>query len=219
MAEGQEEKTVIRGTVEDVIYRSPDSGYAVIEVDYEGEPVTVVGELASVTEGEEIVAYGDFVSHPVYGSQFKCEGFEIALPTSAAAILRFLSGHAVQGIGQTIARRLVERFGDSTLEVLAREPEKLAGIKGLSGKKAAEISSEVSRIFGLTETIRNLSAMGLSTGDSLQLYKAFGYDAAEMITDNPYMLCGYPVYKEFTEADDLAERFSIPETDFRRIRA
>ena len=219
MPESQDEKTVIRGIVEDVIYRSPDSGYAVIEVDYEGEPVTMVGELASVSEGEEVLAYGRFVSHPTYGSQFRCDGFQIALPTSSAAILRFLSGRAIQGIGQTIARRLVEAFGDDTLEVLAREPEKLERIKGLSRKKAEEISSEVSRIFGLTETIRTLSSMGLNTGESLQLYKAFGYDAAAMITDNPYMLCGYPVYKDFNETDDLAEQFSVPETDFRRIRA
>ena len=74
MADGMQEKTVIRGTVEDVIFRSPDSDYAVIEVDCEGELITAVGELASVSEGEEITAFGQFVSHPTYGSQFRCEG-------------------------------------------------------------------------------------------------------------------------------------------------
>ena len=219
MAEEKQEKTVIRGTVEDVIFRSPDSDYAVIEIDCEGELITAVGELASVSEGEEITAFGQFVSHPTYGSQFRCEGCQITLPTTSAAILKFLSGKAVQGIGQVIARRLVEAFGDSTLEVMAKEPEKLEKIKGLTRKKAQDISSEVSRIFGLTETVRNLSAMGLSTGDSLLLYNAFGYDATSLISDNPYMLCEYPVYKEFTAADQLAEDLLIPETDFRRIRA
>ena len=219
MAEEKQEKTVIRGTVEDVIFRSPDSDYAVIEIDCEGELITAVGELASVSEGEEITAFGQFVSHPTYGSQFRCEGCQITLPTTSAAILKFLSGKAVQGIGQVIARRLVEAFGDSTLEVMAKEPEKLEKIKGLTRKKAQDISSEVSRIFGLTETVHNLSAMGLSTGDSLLLYNAFGYDATSLISDNPYMLCEYPVYKEFTAADQLAEDLLIPETDFRRIRA
>ncbi|MBQ5412159.1 MAG: AAA family ATPase, partial [Oscillospiraceae bacterium] len=219
MADGRQEKTVIRGTVEDVIFRSPDSDYAVIEVDCEGELITAVGELASVSEGEEITAFGQFVSHPTYGSQFRCDGCQITLPTTSAAILKFLSGRAIQGIGQVIARRLVEAFGDSTLEVMAKEPERLEKIKGLTRKKSQEISSEVSRIFGLTETVRNLSALGLGTGDSLLLYNAFGYDAASLISDNPYMLCEYPVYKEFTAADRLAEDLSIPESDFRRIRA
>lgn len=219
MAAEQEEKIVIRGTVEDVIYRSSDSDYAVIEIDCEGELITLVGELAGISAGEEVVAYGNFVNHPTYGNQFRCDGCEITLPTKAAAILKYLSSKAIPGIGQTIARRLVENFGDNTLEVMANDPESLENIKGITKKKAQEISSEVSKVFGLTDTIRNLGGMGLSTGDSLQLYKVFGHDASEIIRDNPYMLCEYPVYKDFAEADALAENFNIPEADFRRIRA
>ncbi len=219
MAEKQEEKTVIRGIVEEVRYRSPDSGYAVIYIDWEGELVAAVGELSAVSEGEEIIAYGQFVNHPTYGSQFRCDGFQIELPTGSAAILRFLSGRAVSGIGPAIARRLVETFGDDTLEVMAREPEKLEKIKGLTRKKAHDISDEVARVYGLTQTIRELSSIGISTVDSLKLYKAFGHDAAQLISDDPYMLCEYPVFKEFTEADELAGELSVPENDRRRIRA
>ena len=71
MAAEQEEKIVIRGTVEDVIYRSSDSDYAVIEIDCEGELITLVGELAGISAGEEVVAYGNFVNHPTYGNQFR----------------------------------------------------------------------------------------------------------------------------------------------------
>lgn len=219
MADQNEEKLVIRGLVEDVIYKSADSDYAVIEVDHEGELVTMVGELAGVSVGEEIVAFGEFVNHPTYGTQFRCDGCEITLPTRASAILKYLSGRAIPGIGQTIARRLVERFGDSTLEVMAKDPDSLETIKGITHKKAQEISGEVSKVFGLTETLRDLSGMGLSTGDSLQLYKAFGHDAAQLISDNPYILCEYPIYKDFDAADDIAVQFEIADADSRRIRA
>jgi len=219
LASEQDEKIVIRGTVEDVIFKSGDSDYAVVEIDYEGELVTLVGELAGISAGEEVVAYGKFVNHPTYGSQFRCDGCEITLPRTSSAILKYLSGRAIPGIGQTIARRLVEKFGDETLEIMAKEPSELEKIKGITHKKAQEISAEVSKVFGLTETIRNLNAIGLSTGDSLQLYKVFGYDAAEMVSDNPYILCEYPIYKDFASADELAESFNIPDADVRRIRA
>ena len=213
------EKEVLRGVVENIVYQNRDSGYGVLEADIDGELVTLVGDLADIGVGEELVAYGSYVSHPTYGVQFRCDGCERTLPTSATAIRKYLSNRAVAGIGPVTARRLVDAFGSETLEVMAKHPEKLQGIKGISAQKAREISEELSRIFGLRETIHALAQLGLPTADALQLFRIYGASTAELLQDNPYLLCGYPLYKEFEAADDIAAEQGIGDEDQKRLRA
>ena len=173
-----DEKIQIRGLVEDVVYQNKDTGYGVIEINADGEPVTMVGDLAFVCIGEEVSAYGRYVTHPNFGVQFRCDACERTLPTTAAAILKYLSRGAVSGIGPAMAKRLVAAFGSDTLEIMARNPEKLLEIKGISDKKAKQIAEDLSRMFGLRETIAEMTRIGLSTDDALQLYKIYGRDSA-----------------------------------------
>ncbi|MBR5501429.1 MAG: AAA family ATPase, partial [Oscillospiraceae bacterium] len=219
MEQNTAEKEVLRGVVENIVYQNRDSGYGVLEADIDGELVTLVGDLADIGVGEELVAYGSYVSHPTYGTQFRCDGCERTLPTSATAIRKYLSNRAVAGIGPVTARRLVDAFGSETLEVMAKHPEKLQGIKGISSQKAREISEELSRIFGLRETIHALAQLGLPTADALQLFRIYGASTAELLQDNPYLLCGYPLYKEFEAADDIAADQGVGDEDSRRLRA
>ena len=213
------EKTELHGIVEDIVYQNSDTGYGVIEIDADGMAVTLVGDLAFVKVGEEIAAYGNYVTHPNYGVQFRCDAIERTLPTSATAIMKYLSNGAVTGIGPSTAKKLVKAFGSQTLEVMAREPEKLVEIKGISMEKAKAISSELAQMFGLKETIAEMTALGLSTDDALQLYKVYGLDTSDLVKDNPYLLCGFPVYKDFVFVDGIAEQNGIGDNDPRRIRA
>ncbi len=215
----QGEKSIVRGIVEEIVYQNKDTGYGVIEIDANGESVTLVGDLALVCTGEEITAYGRYVSHPNYGMQFKCDVCERTLPKTAAAIRKYLSGGAITGIGPSTAKKLVESFGEDTLEIMAKEPEKMLAIKGISEKKAKQISEELSRMYGLQETVAELAQFGLSMDDALQLYKVYGNETGELVRDNPYLLCGYPVYKDFVFVDNLAEDQGIGMQDPRRIRA
>ena len=214
-----DEKIQIRGLVEDVVYQNKDTGYGVIEINADGEPVTMVGDLAFVCIGEEVSAYGRYVTHPNFGVQFRCDACERTLPTTAAAILKYLSRGAVSGIGPAMAKRLVAAFGSDTLEIMARNPEKLLEIKGISDKKAKQIAEDLSRMFGLRETIAEMTRIGLSTDDALQLYKIYGRDSADLVRDNPYLLCGYPLYRDYVTVDALAEEWGIGTEDPRRIRA
>ena len=213
------EKTELHGIVEDIVYQNSDTGYGVIEIDADGMAVTLVGDLAFVKVGEEVAAYGNYVTHPNYGVQFRCDAIERTLPTSATAIMKYLSNGAVTGIGPSTAKKLVKAFGTQTLEVMAREPEKLVEIKGISMEKAKAISSELAQMFGLKETIAEMTALGLSTDDALQLYKVYGLDTSDLVKDNPYLLCGFPVYKDFVFVDGIAEQNGIGDNDPRRIRA
>lgn len=213
------EKDCIKGTVEDIVYRNSETGFAVLELAVDKELVTVVGELASANEGEELTVWGEFTSHPTYGDQFRASACEITLPSDSAAILRYLSGRAVAGVGPTFARRIVDAFGDRSLDVMAHEPEKLASVKGISPKKAQAICTEFRKIYGVREVLGKLGAIGLETGDALMLYKAYGDITPDIITDNPYIMCGFPLYKPFEFADSIAGGFGLTGEHSYRIRA
>ena len=214
-----DEKIELRGIVEDIVYRNTDSGYGVLEINSNGVSVVVVGDLAFVNVGEEIVAYGKYVNHPNYGVQFRCDVVERTLPTTAAAILKYLSNGAVSGIGPSTAKKLVAAFGSDTLEIMAKYPERLVDIKGISSEKAKTISQELAQMFGLKETITEMVSLGLTTDDALQLYKVYGMDTNDLVRNNPYLLCGFPTYKDFVFVDQIADEQGIGENDPRRIRA
>ena len=211
--ENNNEKIELRGIVEDIVYRNTDTGYGVLEIDSNGIAVTAVGDLSFVNIGEEITAIGRYVTHPNYGIQFRCDLVERTLPTTSAAILKYLSNGAVSGVGPSTAKKLVAAFGTETLEVMAKHPERLKDIKGISSEKAQVISQELAQMFGLKETITEMVSMGLTTDDALQLYKVYGLDTNDLVNDNPYLLCGFPIYKDFVFVDQLAEEHGIGEND------
>ncbi len=209
----------INGTVENIVYKNDEKGFAVIEMDVNGELVTVVGELFGVSVGEELTVYGEFVNHPTFGPQFKAGACEVVLPSDATAIYKYLSNGAISGIGPALARRMVDAFSDKTLDVIAKAPEQLTNIKGISKEKAKKISEEFKKIYGVREVFAEMSSLGLDMSDSLTLYRAYGDFTPELIKGNPYMICGFPVYKEFSTAEALAAKLGYSSDDVNRIRA
>lgn len=209
----------ITGTIENVVYKNDETGFAVLDLAVEDELVTVVGEFFAVAVGEEMTVWGEYTTHPSFGLQFKASAAERILPSSATAIFKYLSGNAISGIGPVTARRMVDAFGDGTLDVIAQKPELLTTIKGISQKKAKEISAEFRKIYGVREIIAQLSSLGLETPDALMLYRAYNDITVDIIKDNPYILCGYPLYKEFETADQLAGTFGVESNHINRIRA
>ena len=113
----------LTGTVEEIVFSNENNGYKIWELKAGEELITVVGTLPWVGCGEELRAIGTWVHHPSFGQQFKAEAFERSAPKTADAILRYLSSGAVKGIGPATATRLVEAFGEHTLEVMEKEPE------------------------------------------------------------------------------------------------
>ncbi len=216
--ERETERIQLTGTVENVVYKNNETGFTVLDLGAGDELITVVGELAGAAEGEELTVWGEYANHPSFGRQFKAAAFERVLPKTASAILKYLSNRAISGVGPAIARRMVDAFGDATLDVIAREPERLTGIRGVSGEKARQISEEFRKIYGVRETLASLAALGLETADALLLFRAFSDTSAELVRDNPFMLCGFPLYKDFPFADALASRLGFAPDDIRRIR-
>ena len=141
----------ISGTVETIIYKNEETGFTVLELDHDGEPLTVVGELSSVGEGEVLTLHGSFRTHPSYGTQFKAVAAEQQLPATASAILRYLASGAIKGIGPVLASRMVAQFGDDTLKVLENEPQRLTEVQGISPAKCEKLREELGLVHDFTK--------------------------------------------------------------------
>ena len=209
----------IEGTVETVLFCNEQNGYIVLDLDTGGDYVTVVGKLGTIEEGEELRLTGKYVTHPKFGAQFRAEACERKLPATETAILKYLSSGVIKGIGPTLAKRMVEEFGDKTLEVIENTPEDLIKVKGMSAKKADEISQEFRRIFGIRALMIFLAGYGVSPSVAVSAWKRWGQFAVEQIKANPYILCSQGIELEFSKAEEMAAKLEIPKDSPGRIRA
>lgn len=214
----KQEPERISGTVDGIVCYKPESGFTVFDLDMQGELVTVVGELGKVEAGEEVVLTGNFASHPTYGSQFRADVCERRLPASATAIRKYLSGGSFKGVGPALAKRIVEAFGEYTLEVIENSPMDLARVKGVSQKLALEISEEFQRAFGARKVMTAMQEFGLPAAIAVRAWKKWGTSAMDYIKDNPYLLCDPEIGVDFAEADAIFTKKGDPQ-DIRRLKA
>ena len=124
----------IRGYVKHIVYRNEENTYTVFILDSLGDEITCTGYPVTISEGESCEAEGEFVTHPVYGEQFKLSQYTPVPPEGAQAMLRYLSAGSVKGIGEALARKIVKKFGNDTLRIMEEEPERLSEIKGISDR-------------------------------------------------------------------------------------
>lgn len=215
----KEQLVEITGTVETVVYKNEETGFAVLELDHEGKLTTVVGELSAVGEGEVLTLHGSWRTHPSYGTQFKAVAAQQTLPASAAAILRYLSSGAIKGIGPILASRMVAAFGDDTLKVLETQPERLTEIQGISPAKCEKLKTELGRMFGMRSIMLFLSQFGIDSPTSVSIWKRWGTMAQRMIEENPYLLCCEEVGMGFEQCEMIASKLKIPPDSSYRIEA
>ena len=210
----------IEGTVDEVVFHSEESGYSVLILECEGldEPITAVGEMPFIAEGEHLKAMGKWTVHPTYGRQFRIEGYEKELPTGKNAILRYLCSRQVKGIGPATAEKIVEVFGEETFEVIEKNPEFLSRINGISAKKAREIGESFRAQFGM-RSVMMFTSRFFGAALSVKIYKKWGYAAEEIIRRNPYILCEEIEGIGFEKADAVALELGCAENDPYRIEA
>lgn len=204
------------GVVEDVTYRREDTGFTVMDIFADDEYVTVVGVLPELSEGESVRLRGTWGYHATFGKQFKAQLCERSMPSSSADLLRYLSSGAVRGIGPATAKKIIERFGENSFDVLENQPERLADIKGISLKKAKDISKIFNEQFAVRQIMISLERFGMTTHECLEAYKLYGANAVDMIKANPYALCSDIVGMGFERADAIAS--ALPEPPDRAYR-
>lgn len=217
MAIGREPVISIEGTVSEVVYMSPETGFAVIEVETDEELLPVVGELYGVSEGEELRLTGSYSNHPKFGRQFKAMAYERRMPATAAAVRKFLSSGAVKGIGAVLASRIVDTFGDDTMAILEETPGRLTEVKGISPKKADAIIKELGQMFGMRSAMNFLSSYGLTPAEGVRAWKKWGPITVDVVKDNPYLLCDEEIGVEFKRADEIALSVGIEADSGKRL--
>lgn len=210
---------VLEGCVEHIIFSSKETGFTVLELSSNDNLITVVGELYEVAEGEELSLTGSYVNHPVHGPQFKASLCERKLPATANAIYKYLSSGAIKGVGLVTARRMVDMFGDKTLEVIEKEPMKLTLVQGISKNKAVAIGEDFKRIFGIRTVMLFLAQYQVTPEQSVQVYKKWGTLAIDIISENPYLLCGSDIGVSFEVADSIREKMEISPLSHCRLAA
>ena len=209
----------ICGQVESVIYRNEQNGYTVLELSTEDELVTATGDMPMIGAGEQVKLYGVYKNHPTYGEQFIVSVYERTMPENLDGILKYLSSGAVRGIGPATAHRLVAEFGSNTLNVLENEPERVAKLKGISMKKAAEISEQLKSMLGMRELMVYLAAYNIGSSTAVKIWKKLGGNAIDKIEDDPYLLCGEGLGISFETADMIALSHNTPKDSRIRVRA
>lgn len=207
------------GSVEHIVFANKENGFAVIEVATGDELVCAVGNIPDVQEGTELSMMGYYTTHATYGYQFRVETCEQKMPATENAICKYLASGTIKGIGPAIARRIVERFGKDTLQIMEEQPERLAEVKGITLKKSRELAEEVRQVFGVRNLMIFLSAYGVPPAVSVKVWKKWGVLSAELLRENPYLLCGSLFQLDFSLADRIAEDQNIPRDSELRISA
>ena len=209
----------LTGSVEAIIYRNDENGYTVMELAGEESMITATGTMPLVSVGETVKLYGVFKTHPSYGEQFAVSAFERAMPENMDGILKYLSSGAIKGIGPATARRMVKEFGADTLTVLENEPDRVAKLKGISEKKALEISEQLKSVVGIRELMIYLANFSISPNAAVKIWKRLGNNAIPMIEENPYILCEEGFGISFETADMIALSHEQPKDARVRVRA
>jgi len=209
----------VNGYVDHIIFQNRENGYTVMSLMSEGEEITCVGVCRGLTQGETIAAEGEYVSHPVYGSQFKFSSYQVVLPRDSASMERYLGSGAVKGVGPALATRIVKKFGDDTFRIIEEEPERLAEIKGISERKAREIAAQMEEKKDLRDALVFLQQYGISNTLAVKIYDTYGMKLYGIMKENPYQLAEDIPGVGFRLADELAFKIGIHTDSDYRIRS
>src|SRR5919205_422907 len=215
------EREALAGLVERVTYHNPENGFCVLRVKARGQRdlATVVGAAAAITAGEFVHASGAWVNDRTHGLQFKAAFLRAAPPTTAEGIEKYLGSGMVKGIGPVYAKRLVAAFGEAVFDVVERDPERLREVDGIGPKRMARIVKGWADQKVVREIMLFLHAHGVGTARAVRIFKTYGADAVQLISENPYRLARDIRGIGFRTADQVAARLGIEKAAPIRVRA
>ena len=220
MAYSDQEMEMLQGTIAAVVYQNYDNGYAVLRLKCsDAQTVTVVGTVPMPAVGEGLMVTGRWTSHNSYGRQFEAEFLERVLPRSSVEILQYLSSRIIKGIGPRTAARIVDKFGDRTLDIMEREPHRLAEVTGISAAKARAIGDEFKIRVGMRQLMEFFAAHQLPAELAVQVYKRYGENATDLLYDDPYLLMEEAFQAPFEVVDRFAIDLGVSAEDHRRVEA
>ncbi len=201
----------LEGQIERITYTNEETGYTVARIKVAGysESVTAVGNLIAPRPGELIKMKGAWVDHPKFGRQFKVTSYRTLVPSSLEGMRRYLGSGLIKGIGPVMASRIVEKFGEKTLEVIDSRIEELEKVEGIGRQRVGMIRRAWEDQKDIREVMIFLQGHGVSSAYATKIFKRYGQNAISVLKRNPYTLATDVYGIGFQTADRIAQRLGF----------
>lgn len=212
---------VLVGVVERVTFHNAENGFCVLRIKARGhrELVTIVGHAAAISAGEWLTASGKWVNDRTHGQQFKARFLRTSAPTSIEGIEKYLSSGMIRGIGPVYAKSMVKAFGEKVFDIIEAAPGRLREVDGIGPVRARRITAAWAEQKVVREIMVFLHSHGVGTARAVRIYKTYGADAIQVMTENPYRLARDIRGIGFKTADAIAMKLGIEKTAMIRVRA
>jgi len=212
---------VLAGLVERVTFHNAENGFCVLRVKARGhrDLVTTIGHAAMISAGEWITASGTWLNDRNHGLQFKAHFLKTSAPSTVDGIEKYLGSGMIRGIGPVYAKRLVKMFGKDVFDIIEATPERLREVEGIGPKRADKIASGWADQKVIREIMVFLHEHGVGTARAVRIFKTYGTDAVQVMSENPYRLAKDIRGIGFRTADLIAEKLGIEKTAMIRVRA
>lgn len=211
----------LTGTAGKIRYRNEENCYTILSfyVNEEDLPVTVTGTFFKIEENEYFTLYGEYTNHPKYGRQFQLDHYESGFPQDSHMLMEYLGRGIIKGIGKARAKSIVKRFGADAVEIMEKEPERLAEIPGIGKRLAQLIGKRVKERTVMQETMLKLGRYGIGPALGAKVWKAYGEDTFHLLQTNPYQMVQDIDGVSFLTADKIAMGNGMPKDSDYRIRS
>src|SRR5216110_2330337 len=205
---------VLAGLVERVTFHNEENGFCVLRVKARGQRdlITVLGHAAAISAGEFVQASGAWINDRVHGVQFRALFLKVAAPTTTEGIEKYLGSGMIRGIGPVYAKKLVRAFAEAVFEIIEQEPHRLREVTGIGPKRAGQIIAGWAEQKVIREIMLFLHSNGVGTSRAVRIYKTYGADAVQLISENPYRLARDIRGIGFVTADQIAAKLGIEKT-------
>ena len=214
-------RVTLSAQIERITYTNEENGYTVAQVKVPGRQdlVTVVGNLMSPTPGESLKMYGEWSSHPKFGQQFKFRKYKTIVPATIFGIRKYLGSGLIKGIGPEMAKRIINRFGKQTLDIITYHPQRLAEVEGIGSKRIAMIKNGWDDQKQIRDVMIFLQSQGVSTGYATRIFGQYGQASINVVRENPYRLAEDISGIGFVTADHIADKLGFDKNSAFRVRA
>ncbi len=211
----------IEGSIEGITYQNSENGYTVARFKKSDDrsTVTIVGKLLDIRPGEQLKLKGQWIKHKKFGRQFEISAYDVQLPATKEGIKNFLGSGFIKGIGPVTAAKIVDRFGEKTLEIIENDPEELVSVSGVSKNKVKVIKEAWQEHQNIKDIMIFLQGHGISMNQAVRIYQTYGEKSIETVQKNPYQLSKDIFGIGFKTADDIAQKIGINPEDRFRIQA
>jgi len=211
----------LKGQIERIIYSNDETGYIVAKIKVYGQNTleTIAGNIITPRPGEIISMTGQWIIHPKFGRQFKVSSFKTEVPATVFGIQKYLGSGLIKNIGPRMAKKIVKKFGEKTLEIIENDWEKLSEVDGVGKKRSKLIKAAWDDQKEIRDVMLFLQSNGISSAYAVKIYKEYANDSIKIVTENPYRLATDIFGIGFIIADKIARNLGFDKNSILRAEA